>query len=419
MKFLMLICLLSGILFISPQLKFEQFNLLDIAESISIDYSDILSDATRFRPLFYINRVILKSILPDVHFYFLFSGILSGLILFISVRILRTFHVIKPPGLLFLWSMYFISPIMVDSFWRLGTAENLLTLMLVLGLDFLLRKKYFASFVSMIGLLLSKETALFFMPVYAGMCWVVKKEILTVMSLLVVAVIIPFFFAVPLEYAMNPGNYTSLFTYSPINMIRIAGEYIKSFPQLFILGGMSILLYMVNRRRKNILNRTLLAVMMITSFISLLFFDNIQAYYLLPLHVLTSICLVNEILTLKNTATRVVVTILAISIILSNVESIGRVMYFWQVDYAVDGPLVTFLLNPPAGLYQIGEGHREDHTYAIKLLLGDQVIRNTVMADYMITRYDYIPDGFELYRHFCSDTLFQEKVCRWYILKKR
>jgi len=419
MKFLVLICVLCGILFISPQLRFEQFNLLDIAETTSLEYSDILEDTMRFRPLFYIERITLNTIFPHVRFYFLFSGILSGVILYLCVLTIRKFHSATLPVLLLLGIVYFLSPVMVDSFWRLGTAENLLTLLLVASLFLFISKHYYFSLLSILGLLMSKETAVFFMPIYAGVYWLQKKYIFTILILTVLAIFLPFFLSRPLEYAMSPGNYTSLFTYSPADVGRIAVGYIRAFPQLFILGGVCILIFVKNRQQKNLLNRTLLLIMTAISFISVLFFDNIQAYYLLPFHVLISIFLVSELFILKNHLLRLILAIFIIGVVLTNVKSVGQKMYFWHVDYAVDGPLVQFLQNPPVGLFQIGEGNREDHGYALKMLLGNQVVRNYVMADYLITKYEYIPEGFQLYRHFCADVFFEENVCRWYILEKK
>ncbi|KKQ38538.1 MAG: hypothetical protein US54_C0008G0013 [Candidatus Roizmanbacteria bacterium GW2011_GWA2_37_7] len=413
-----------GVLYILPQAWINSFNLLDIAETILAPSNNgslmqvvesSYTDVARFRPVYTISRFLLNSILSSANQYFFVYGLILGITLYITTVIQKQINKVNNLVFLILLPALLFNPVTIDTFWRLGTAENLFTLFLLLCLySFIAKKKWFV-YISFIVFIFSKETAIFFIPVFILYLYGNKKYRQLVIVLFL-GVIYSLLLLPRVVTANNARQYTALFTTNITDNIYILIQYFREFPQIYILLIVILLIFFFNvfisKHRHNFKMRGLVIMLVFTSLFSLLFFDNIQAYYLFPYLMLSFLTLNIEFGYLKKKYVYIVV-IFSLCILVMNRHLTYEKMKFWQSDYASDAILLNYLEKNPDETYYIDPSNRIDHIDAFEYLLKEKYKQNPKRANIIISRdHEYIIQ-YGVYQDLCSKTFFESKVCRW------
>lgn len=426
----LLLLIFLGIIYVIPQILLHSFNLLDFIETISLSNSNhsfietisqLVNDQSRFRPIFILYRYLLNNYLTGAPQYFIAIGIKLGLTLYFSIRIVSFIHRQEIKATLFFLFLVLFSPVTVDSYWRLGTAENLLVLFLLISLYLLITGRYLSMMVFLLLFLLSKETSIFFIPLFVTTLFLMKRYAETLLLL-----IISHFYVINLIPRVQESSqgYTSLFTVSIEKNIDILARYFGNYPQVFFPLIISTLLFFYLFFKQNTWDkkkRTNLLILLTGSYsslLSILFFNNIQAYYLLPYLFLVGITLVGMLALVNSVLIKKILYILLFIVVLLNYHDVIERVNYWQRDYAADAPLISYLQNKDDKKYYIDPENRIDHIQAIQYLLGDRSRSSLMQADYIITRYE-TKYGSNKKNRLCGETLFKERMCKWYIVTNR
>lgn len=419
--------------FISPQLIFQQFSLLDTIETLSVGTFQLFRNVfelvsfpfhehTRFRPVFIWERIILNSLLHNVREYFLFMAFLLGSTLLVAKSIIGKSKLLTFQSLLLFLVLFLFSPITVDAYWRLGTAENLFIFFLLISLYCLQSGKYFLMSICNILLVLSKETAIFYIPIFAIGTFIKEKYLYTIIHLILIIVILPILSS-KVHIASSEEVYTSLFTINILKNIEIGILYVKTFPQVTIIFILNIYLFTKLFVKKQVLHLNSEPVYMniifllnvIFTVLTLVIFNNIQAYYLLPMHFLLITWFLYQYNRLEDITFKRFLTIAILIIFVTNFSGVKEQMQYWQNDYAADQPLLEYL-ETSQSTYYVHPDNRIDHRGAFKYLLGNRYISDISQADYVIMRnYHMVLSKEDML--FCSYNFFQERICKWYIIK--
>jgi len=428
----LIICLACGLIYIIPQYVFRYPSLIDVAETFSLPgrhsnlgivIDSIFSDTLRFRPAYTLQRIVLNTLFNyHLRCYFIFNGILLGLILYVMVMI------IKPKNTLYFVSLLLlmlISPITVDNFWRLGTAEGLFTLLLLIAIYSIIRNRSTWLLITIGLFILTKETSVFFLPVFIYISYRGQKFQIMIFQMILLEVLI--LLLLPKISHINRISYTSLFKVDLTSNSLLFLDYIKTYPVVFLYPFFGVILMVINNSFRKLkihtnkpdVNTNYLILFLIASLFAPLIFINIQAYYLFPSLALSIIILVHA-LQQQNTFFNNIILIITLVLILSesNIHSLKERASYWHLDYSDDQPLVTFLLSNKFRFYIDRDSNRIDHVDALERILRHNIVLLPSKADYIITRNNETLSNSKTQKILYNKTIFMDKPhCRWFLIK--
>lgn len=423
---------LIGLIFILPQLQFKYPNLLDISETVSNKSNGFINTLSysfhsqaRFRPIYDLSRYVYSTLFGlNARLYFITFGLILGLTLFVDWLV--TDPKKENPWLILILVLLLISPITIDTYWRLGVAENLFTLFLLSSVYFALKNKGFALIASLIFTMASKETAIFFIPCFILFLFWKKEYLWTTVLAGFLAIYLPFL--VPRLINTSSDSYTQLFKIDLARNALTMSTYFHSFPAFFLLLLAATLGYTYTKVKKTCQPEdTFLFLLSWTSLLPVAFFNNVQAYYLFPsLNLIVLFCLR---LTGKRAKPRLLFFISFLVIFIS-LPSVIKMAKYWASGYAGDAALISFLRNyhPSNDFRYFAEG-RMEYVNSIHLLLSD-FDKKKISFSAKIDEFQGIPNTKSILftensnyagkiLPLCYKPLFSNiERCKWFIVEK-
>ena len=353
-----LVCVAVSVVYLLPQILFQQPNILDVAETWAFGQDVVgngiaeLSNTQRFRPLYVFERTFMNALFsyrPPL--YFLFFSLLLSITMYTGYLILkkdgRDTMVYGFIGFLFL-----ISPVTVDTFWRLGTAENLFALALIASLYTLLRQQYTLLIFWLFMLMGSKETAVFVIPIFITALWFKKRyweAALVTVGYLAFALKIYSLIRYTHE---NIGSYTALFSVIPGSVGDMFVYYTTSYVfyvALFLFACAHVLYRKRFHKRSGVSGyfewEYFYIILILSNLISLLFFRNkFQPYYFFPVLSVLLLIVGHELHLATPVVKRVFVLYTCILfIVICTFQQTWERVRFWQREYAGDGALFAYM----------------------------------------------------------------------------
>lgn len=358
--YLYFVCICSSLIVIWPQIMLHQPNFLDVAETwafgknISTNLLVDFSSVERFRP-FYVFHHTLMNVLFDYQPSLYFIGF--------AVLLSITAYLVIYPFLngrywfgnsIFILVLLYISPVTIDTYWRLGTAENLFAFVLLMSVVLLRKRQYVWGSVFICMLMACKETAVVYVPIYILYLYyqhrlreaLIVSGIYSVFVFKIIALVL---------HATSPlAGYTSLVSFSSYSVIDLLLYYLKSniFPfQLFIV---SVGIYIISRTMKERItfmtedgDHIFVVLCIFAGWLSLLFFHNKnQPYYFFPTFV-TVLYYFSSTVTMLSIRRKVIVYLyIGLAFFLLGVpwQALERAV-FWQHEYVGDGKLIELITN--------------------------------------------------------------------------
>jgi hypothetical protein len=342
---LYIIVFFISFIYLLPQIVLRQPNLLDIIETWSFGTNVVgnciveFYNAERFRPMYTLSHTMLNALFHyRSYLYFIALSILLAVTLFLLIRIANPkrsqWYVLVLPFMYF-----FISPVTVDTYWRLGTAEYVFAIFLLASVYYVLNNKYTYAILSIVCLMLSKETAIFYIPVFLiFLIW--KKRFIESVILSITTI----WYCIKMYYLAHFAvthleRYTSLFTLDIQSVWDMLIYYGTAYYFYIVLLIISISLS-VRRRVKS--TEILLISLCISGYISLLIFHNKNwPYYFFPTLVTIIVYFTRELVL---AAKRIRSWVLFISLMMFVVTKIPVQFYvralYWHNDYIGDSALI-------------------------------------------------------------------------------
>lgn len=416
-----ILCLFTAIVYLLPQMQFSQPNFLDVAETWALGKDivgntlAVFSNTERFRPLYVFERLLLNMLFSYHPLgYFLFFSLLLGTTIFVGFCILRRagkdWIVYALIGFLFL-----ISPVTVDTYWRLGTAENLFALSLVGSIYALTEKRYTQLLVWLYILMGSKETAVFVIPVFLATLFY-KKQYWLVALVTVGYVGFSIKIYSLIQYVQeHAGSYTSLFSAGIESLGDMLWYYTTSYifyTTLFLLGC-ALMIYRASKRFE--LGHVFI-LLILSNLLSLLFFRNkFQPYYYFPVLTMLLLFLGREMhLSAPQVKRMSVLYVLALFILLGVPGQTWERVTFWQRDYAADGALIALIEETKhTNIYVFERDYRPELTPALTIL-NERKSGTNGLHQRIIKRVEEAqPDDLLL----CSKTFFGDTACKWSVIR--
>lgn len=419
------LCIVVSVIWLSPQIRLSQPNLLDIAETWSFGTEVVhntireFTNLDRFRPIYALERTVLNALFfYQQHYYFLFFSVLLGSTLFLSITLAK--------HKTYSWYVYglvcmiiLVSPITVDTYWRLGTAENFFTLALMLSVYFIMHFRYIWATLWLIVLMFSKETAIFYIPIFLVLLYMKKKYVICT------ALGIGYTWFVFKAYRLivfaqhTPGQYTSLFSASLESIQEMLVYYVTVNVYYVTLFAVSLGLFLYrtwNKRTQRDEWGYLYIALVGVGVGSLLFFHNkFQPYYMFPAVVMIVSFLALE-LNRASTKLRfaVIVYSLVLFVSLQVPLSAWERANFWQSDYVADGVLIgqiekTIHLRK----YTFTRPYRPELQPALDVLYAQHPYEKEA-KQYTIYAADE-GDNIAGVETLCGTTIIGIKVCKWSI----
>lgn len=412
-----------------PQIQLVQSNLLDVAETWGFGTSVIsntlneFNAVERFRPLYALERTILNVLfLYNSTWYFLTFAILLAITAFLLCAIGR-YQKLPWTFCCIALVLLFISPVTIDTYWRLGTAENLFTLLLLLGFYDMVRGEYTRSALWIFLLMGAKETAIFYIPVFLLYLYIYKrwKEFSVLLfgySVFVIKIVSL------MQYTyVHPEVYTSLVSKSMVSIVDMVMYMLVSNSFYVIMFWMSCMLYVYRLMKHGFLKNTSrgdvgflyfgLSVAGICSIVS--FHNKFQPYYAFPWIVITVLWCMWELHKVsRHIRTGVLIMTGVWFLILGIPSQTLQRAQFWQNDYVADGMLIQRIeKDRNARIYQFGRLYRPELKPALDILYAKYGTPEGDAKSNSIWRIDDIQatDGEKV----CGITFFGEQSCKWSI----
>jgi hypothetical protein len=425
---LVFLCLITSVMFLFPQLILRQPNLLDIAETWVFGRGDMhriiqeFSDTERFRPLYLVTRFTLNA-LGNYHiqYYFivfviLFSMTMYCIFLTQQNKRLSTSVVVMTTVLLCL------SPVSIDTYWRLGTAENLYSLILVGGLYCLMRNKYRASVVVAYALMMAKETAIFYIPVF--LFFLLYRRRFSEVCIILAGYIwyAVHLFGLTRLIQMNPVVYTAPYSLSSESVLDMFFYYMMS--QIFyiavffislLLFSLRIILRNASRRFSGWEYEVLFISVICMSLCSIVVFHNkYQPYYFFPSLVAIVLYFGWEMARASKIFFRVTLVYVGILFFLTRIpyQTWIRAEY-WHNGYVGDGALVREIVeHSDTRIYEFDRFYRPEYGNVLEYLNRcHDTVTGGKCAKFQITKAE---DGeIQDRQEVCGISGIGKHICTW------
>ena len=429
------ICVFVSIIWLLPQIVLPHPSLLDVVETWSFRtniVSNILGEFTndsRFRPMYVFTHTV-----ANVVFQYQSQWYFVGLAMVLAMTIYIFIKIIYPK-----WSQWiivgiplvylFISPVTIDTYWRLGTAENFFALFLLLALFFLIRQRYTLALIFTLLLMVSKETSMFYIPAML-LYFIWKKR--TIESL-VLGVFYAWYCVKVYSLAryahVHLEAYTSLFSIDPTSVWDMFTYYISTqffYIELFFISVLLSIVRMIKSEKYRVFADWPVDILIFLTFCSgicsILFFHNKNwPYYFFPALVSGMLLFSRELIRASKSTQMLVITVSLLLFIFTDVPTLAynRAIY-WNDMYVNDGILISKIENSiDTTKYEFAHNYwGGQYQLAIDQLYTMKSSANTYKQTYGIvdsTMYSK-PREAEL---LCAPSFFHNSpLCKWAVYEK-
>ncbi len=416
-----IIFLSVSVLFLYPQMQFREPNLLDIIETwaIGTNVKDqavlMFHDAAGIRPLYvlFIVRAILNSLFHYFSpYYFLYYSILLSLTLYVGYKSIIKQSVRLDVAAIITF-IFLISPVTVDTYWRLGAAESLFAFLLVASLYFLVQSKFFLATITILLQLFVKETSVFITPVFIAYLLYKKRRIPAFG--IGIGFIYLLYKLILLSVSANADFSGYLTMYSPelVSIVDMFWYYIAAHAFYIVVFFVSVVLFILREKSKNYVYELMLIGLIIANMASLTLFHNKnQPYYFYPTMVVILVFFLRELSLLQKQYVIAVLGYMSMMFFLLKIPwfAYDRAL-FWNEDYTGDGALIREIQHaPPSVVYEFEHPRRPDYPPALELY--QHMKPYTEPTRFVKVHYvqDETPDG---YQTLCAQSFFGSNVCKW------
>jgi len=418
--------------FILPQ-YFHYSSLLDVLETFFLSYKPInffleslFNEPGRLRPTYYLYRFFLHFFFGEkIILYFLFNTLILSLIQFIIIKLLKLRNFCYK---IFLFFFISLNPITVDNFWRLGTAEPLFTLLLLvlIYITFTVNKNAFLPSIFLFFFGFSKETSIFFI-LYFSFYFFNKNLKISFFSFILFFFILTnllnkivfdrfrYAYVYSLEHlSFNISNIENYFLNHPIifgfflyNLLTMTLRLIKDDKIIF------------NLLKDKSFNLEKIKIFFILSLFPVFFFNNYQDYYLFPGLIFLFILLVRYFDSLKRKSNTKFYLFLSSFLIFFGLYLPGALikMDYWNLNYRLDSSLIKYIDKSICNyIFIIDKNIRMDEQEALHLLINKKKRNCNNFYDSRKTLFITNYKKNDKHLKFCIySILSREMKCKWQI----
>lgn len=426
------LCVLLSILYVFPQMRLVDPNFIDIAETWSNGTSvwsntiGEFSNKTRFWPVLKFERSILNAVfMYRAPLYFMYFSMMLATTVFVLILIVTHRKKIIWIILLLCILMY-VSPITIDTYWRLGAAETMFALLLVLSIFACMQKKYTYAIVFLFMLMATKESAIFYIPMYMLVFFMQKRGYESVVLGMGYIVFLLKMYVLVL-HALNEPGYTSMMSKSIGDIAKMGMHTIESYGFYILILWCSIILY-VYRIRIFTKGKVFtfewghfFLLLNIAGICTLLSFRNMyQPYYAFPLLVTSVMWIVWELMQTRTLIQYGMATFLGIVFFVMQIPFMTMMrMEYWQNDYVGDNALIRVLEETKGShTYTFERSYRPEYTPAMQLLSEVRKWPSYGMEHMFITLMNDRVQSSEV-TPLCGKTFFGTASCKWAIYKDK
>lgn len=264
--------------------------------------------------------------------YFLYSFVLITLI-YLVYRVLLKISVNETVARI---SSFFILllPSVVENFYRLGTAEHLQVVLLLLAFLFLNKNNYLSILIVFLSCFF-KETSIFYLSFFPIYFLLFKKNSKTAMFSFIPMIIYSSILLYKLQYVVN--EYTSQVGFDIENLIKVFMYIPYTFLFYFIVIGFAVFIY---RKKIGILS---LSIVLILPY---LFWLMHSYYYHLPLQIFSFILGVKVFSYYLNERKKLLVPLIFFILFFNlSLQSSVPLLHYWHLKALQDSKLVEMILR--------------------------------------------------------------------------
>lgn len=428
--FIIFLCIGVSIIYVLPQMRFEQPNFIDIAETWSVGtaiWNNSINEffnQQRFWPTLIFERSLMNTIFAfHPPFYFLAFSVVLASILSMVLFISNKFH-IHWIVTIFAWVLLLVSPVTIDTFWRLGAAETLFTVLLVLSIYALIWKQYGWTVVLLYLFMGSKETAIFYIPIFLAALYILKKyKEMTLLGVGYILYVIKIYSLA--EYAITHDAYTSMISRSIGDVVDMMGYTMTVHAFYALVFWTTLILFLYRIWKQSSINKVahmewgyIFLALGVSGLCPLIFFQNkFQSYYAFPWVVTIILWFVWEV-----TSTSKIIKVLIplyVGVLFLGFEMPQQAMQralFWHNDYSGDGALIQRVIkDKDSRLYSFVHAYRPELKPALDILyehvahIREDVDRYSIIS----TEEARLTINKEV---LCGQTVFKTSVCKWAIV---
>lgn len=371
-------CILLGVIAVFPIVLSQYPNLLDISETVRYKSNSLLSlthyaftEKDRFRPLYYLARFPVSRLCEySVQCYFVTYGVFVGIAAYMLYIMVRSNFVFVVVGF-----FLFCNPIIVDAFWRFGAAETTLGFLLLLSCFLYARKLYTPLCICLILGSMSKESFVYYLPVFLVGVWLDKKRYHALLIILLTTTMFLLLLPRWMNAMTTSDSYASSITVGPtqiMTMVHIMYSYMQQYYPLILASVASLIAVYFSVPKVRVV--IFLVALLVVGLAPLIMTNNVQAYYLLPT-LYINVLLMGYVLKyyLSKSKTRpfiVLVSVYCVAIILFLPNTVER-MRHWSSDYAGDNLLILWIRKNESNYSTIRIEGRSEYQGALVFLLHD------------------------------------------------
>lgn len=401
-------------------------NFIDVAETwsngTSIWHNTIaeFSNRTRFWPALKFERSVLNTVFvyrPPLYFlYFSFMLATTVYVILLIENIQKRNWIIS----LFSLVLLYVSPITVDTYWRLGAAETVFTLMLVLSIYAFMQKQYTKVIISLFILMATKESAVFYVPIYL-LAFFIKKRKYELIVLVVGYVLFLWKLYSLVNYAFIVSDYTSMMSKSVGDVVDMGIHSIESYGFYMIVLWSALILYLYRifvheyKKLPKFEFGHYFLLLNLAGLCTLVSFHNKdQPYYAFP-WVVTCILWVSwELMLTKAFTQRGTVIFLGILFFVMSIPYMTMLrMELWQNDYVGDNALITLVEETrQTNTYAFERSYRPEYIPALQFLSelrrwpANGLEHKTIILK---SESHIYPDNTPI----CGQSFFGTSYCKW------
>jgi len=425
-----LACFGISIIYLLPQILFQQPNILDVVETWSygkdimwISKTVGLFDIERFRPLFVFLRSVMNVLFSyNPPLYFIFFALLLAVTIYTGFLILKKKRVDLPIYIL-ISGIFFLSPVTIDTYWRLGTAENLFVLVLCICIYALRRGLFGLLSVCLFILMGTKENSLFVVPIFIFLM-LYKKHIREALFVSIGLFMLTAKVYLLVQYATKYSeHYTALFSSTPSSIVDMFYYYSTGYffyTLIFLFVVIHFFYRILLRNRTFFTHRRELGYvylfLILAQFTSLLFFRNKQQYYYFPVMTTLLLFLGEELShTTMRTKRAFLLCTLILFILLHVPQQTWERVEFWQSEYAGDGALFSYMQKTAdSQTYYFESAYRPEISVVMNTWNEVHPLQRVPKAIYgiLLINEEQRTSGHKL----CGQTFFGKTVCKWQVV---
>jgi len=350
------VMIVLGLVFVSPQLQVKVLTPLDFDETLdwgsdSTSFLNAIDNAVnepgRFIPIRYMNRYFQYNLFGyNSRPYYLMNGIELGLILFLAYLIIAPSGEL---GFIFFLTIIAFLPQLTDGFYRIGTAEPILIILVLAATFFLNTGKYIPFLIAFIFMLLAKENSFFIAPIFIVLSFNKFKQDKVKLIALYVPYLICSILIIRSYAEAGYDRYFAQYIFSVANFLKYLGEYVNNdWPTfLFLILSSFLLIYLkyIKKRKTNIfLLLLLVAIGWVSLFPLMLLYES---YYILPSLVISVLAFVESLRLMKFSLYKNlgIYSLVFVVMFLFQFPKTITLYWYWHIKQVGDAALTTYLLN--------------------------------------------------------------------------